>query len=486
MKSNRLNACTGHSSPVRFWLTLCMGLVVSGILGVTDRCRADSLRVAVFQIDASPPIGSPLAYDPCIELTDPLSCRGLVLLGPDKPIVICAVDWLGVANESHVVFRQKLASAVGTDPDHVALHAVHQHDAPRCDFSAAALLAYHGVPGEFYDVPWLRDVMQRAAEAAAMAVDEATPIDAIGLGSAEVEQVASNRRILGDDGKVAFTRYTATRSAKIRAMPVGTIDPLLRMISFYHGDDAVAALTFYATHPQSYYRTGKANPDFPGYARNARQAETGVPHIHLNGAGGNVGAGKWNDGSHENRPVLASRVEDAMRRAQESTRRQPIDINDVGWQAIALQLPVGEHLVESELVNDLQLHASSAADGESSTENASQAKPTYPALTAAKHLAWLRRSEAGVPVVAQCLRLGDARVLFLPGELFVEYQLAAAKMRPDLFVATAAYGEYGPGYIGTAEAYEQGGYETSQGASRVAPDVDAVLMDAIRKLLAET
>jgi hypothetical protein len=32
----------------------------------------------------------------------------------------------------------------------------------------------------------------------------------------------------------------------------------------------------------------------------------------------------------------------------------------------------------------------------------------------------------------------------MPGELFVEYQLAAKAMRPDLFVTMAAYGDYGP------------------------------------------
>ncbi len=82
-----------------------------------------------------------------------------------------------------------------------------------------------------------------------------------------------------------------------------------------------------------------------------------------------------------------------------------------------------------------------------------------------------------------CLRLGRARVLHMAGELFVEYQLAAKQMRPDLFVAMAAYGDYGPGYIGTAKAYEQGGYETGPSASHVAPGVEAVLMDGLRELL---
>jgi hypothetical protein len=49
-------------------------------------------------------------------------------------------------------------------------------------------------------------------------------------------------------------------------------------------------------------------------------------------------------------------------------------------------------------------------------------------------------------------------------------------------VAMAAYGDYGPGYIGTTIAYSQGGYETGP-VSRVAAEVEPVLLDALRELL---
>ena len=64
----------------------------------------------------------------------------------------------------------------------------------------------------------------------------------------------------------------------------------------------------------------------------------------------------------------------------------------------------------------------------------------------------------------------------MPGELFVEYQLAAQQMRPDLFVAMAAYGDYAPFYIGTEIGYLQRGYETSIEASLVGPGSEAVLV----------
>jgi hypothetical protein len=445
-------------------------LAALALLVVAFPARADDrLRVGTFAVDASPPIGSPMAYDPVKEVEHPLSCRGVVLIGAGEPVVLCAIDWIGVANDGQVEFRAALAKAAGTTPQHVAVHALHQHDAPECDFSVDRLLAPFGIDGAIHDAAFERAVIARAAAAVRDAVARARPVTHVGLGQAEVEKVASNRRILGPDGKVQYVRYTACRDPKIRDAPVGTIDPLLRMVSFWDGDTLVAALTYYATHPQSYYRTGKANPDFPGLARDQRQAATGVPHVHFDGAGSNIGAGKWNDGSPANRAVLADRVASGMARAWESTKKHPITASDLGWKTEAVALPLAAHLDEAKLVAVLDDPKAKVRD---------RAK-------AASDLAWLRRRKAGDTIDVSCLRLGPARVVHMPGELFVEYQLAAQAMRPGRFVAMAAYGDYGPGYIGTEVSYAEGGYETEPSSSLVAPDVERVLRLALQRLLVD-
>ena len=83
------------------------------------------------------------------------------------------------------------------------------------------------------------------------------------------------------------------------------------------------------------------------------------------------------------------------------------------------------------------------------------------------------------------LRLGPIEILHLPGELFVEYQLAAQKLRPDSFVCVAAYGDYGPGYIGTAEAYCARRLRNGRRLACLArlARAEAVLMTAIGELL---
>jgi hypothetical protein len=446
-------------------LSLLVSLALAGLLQAVEE---PAVRLATFDVDATPPVGSAMAYDPVRrhdELT--LRCRGIVLLGVEKPIVLCAVDWIGIANEGHDAFRDGLATAAGTTRERVAVHTLHQHDAPGCDFTSERIIREMGLAdfGRF-EGTFHRQVIERAADAIRAALPLAQPVTHYGWGAAEVKEVASNRRIKGEDGRVRATRYTATKDPALRAEPEGVIDPALTLVSFWNGERPLAVLSYYACHPQSYYRTGVPSAVFPGIARFFRgQAVPEALQVHFNGAGGNIGAGKYNDGAKENRVVLAQRLAAGMEAAWKATEKFPLTPADIGWQSVPVKLPPAPHLVEAELIESLK------------------AAPRPGPLAQVDQLAWLRRCEAGHEIDVACLHVGKARVLHLPGELFVEYQLAAKKMRPDLFVSLAAYGDYGPGYIGTAAAYPEGGYETSPRASNVAPEVEEVLMGAVRKLL---
>ena len=442
--------------------------VIGVLLFGSSLCHAsDTLKIGYFDVDASPPIGSPMAYDITVEVLSPLRCRGVVLLGTEAPIVLCAVDWIEIANEGHRVFREELARGAGTTVERVSVHCLHQHDAPWCDLTADRLAEEQGIQRLMFDSAFARDVMQRAAAGVRSAIEKSEPVTHVAIGQAVVEQVASNRRILGPDGKVKAVRYTATKDPALQAAPEGVIDPLLKSISFWNGERRIVELTYYATHPQSYYRTGKANPDFPGIARDQRQQITGIPHVHFNGAGGNIGAGKYNDGRPELRAILAERVAKGMSRAWDSERKFPVTSRDVGWNVVSVALPASPHLQREKLEERL---------GNKQLANRER-------VLAACELAWLTQCERGVRTEIGCLTLGNARVLHLPAELFVEYQLFAQAIRPDLFVTMAAYGDCGPWYIGTEIAYQQGGYETSPASSLVAPQVETVLVEAIKTLL---
>jgi hypothetical protein len=110
------------------------------------------LRIATFEVDVTPPLESPLCHGnvmPVKQIVTPLLARGLVILGSGQPIVLCAMDWVALANASNVIIRETIAKAVGTTSERVAVHTVHQHDAPGSDLDTEQLLAEHGLGGRF-------------------------------------------------------------------------------------------------------------------------------------------------------------------------------------------------------------------------------------------------------------------------------------------------------------------------------------------------
>jgi hypothetical protein len=475
------------------WKSVALGLVACLLLCRAEVAQpADHLRVSVFRVDATPPLGTPVAYALARKIEDPLTARGIVLLGVGQPIVLCAVDWIGIANGGHDAWRESLAQAVGTSADRVAVHVLHQHDGVRCDFAAEELLAPHGLIGKRFDVPFVRQTIANVAQAAKASLDTAQPVTHLGVGEAKVEKVASNRRLLGPNGRVAIARsssyripepilsrlneeakrqgyeLSASRVEEALAAPEGVIDPLLKLLTFFDGDRPLVSLSYYATHPQSYFGQGDVTAEFVGLARTEHErSQGGRPLIHFNGASGNVAAGKYNDGTPAMRVVLTQRMSDGMRRAWDATQKVSLTAADCEWRVHPVALPVAPHLDAAKLRATLNNAQASEAER----------------LTAAGKLAYVLRRQQGIPIELSCLKLGRVYVVQMPGELFVEYQLAAQQMRPKDTVCMAAYGDVGTGYIGTEIAYSQGGYETQPSSSNTAPHVERVLMDGLRVLL---
>ncbi|MDD4144716.1 MAG: hypothetical protein PHN68_08780 [Prolixibacteraceae bacterium] len=435
--------------------------------GATSYGREEGQQIylSVFDVDATPPAGSQLTYQEMKNSWDlGLRARGVVISGAGKPVVLLAVDWIGISNESQDRFKQALAEAAGTSPGRVAVHTLHQHDAPICDFTAEKLLENAGVDPGCFNGSFARKMLVKLQDAVKSSIENARPVSHVAYGEAPVYEVASNRRILNDEGKVEASRSSSCRDPLLRALPEGVIDPMVSVVSFWDNEEPLAVLSFYATHPQSYYLTQIANPDFPGIARFYRQLE--VPdalHIHFNGAGGNIAAGKYNDGSKEMRQILAGRLADGMKRAWDRSRKSVVTAEMINWETEPISLPATDNIEEIEQkITDKNLAFN------------------YLPNNMGK-LGWYKRNKEGKTIDLGCLSIGDVRLLFMPGELFVEYQLAAKSMRPGLFVAMAAYGDYGPFYIGTEEAYDEGGYEIV--TSPVTGGSEAVLMEGLKKLL---
>jgi len=405
--------------------------------------QAGGWKLGTFQLDVTPPVGHPLLGNqlaPSTSQLDPLEARGLILTGPDQPLVLISIDWCELRNDAFDRWRTALSEAAGTRPERVLVHTIHQHDAPYFDLTAQTLLSASKPGGTMLDPQFHEDCVQRAAAAVKNSLKDARPVTQIGVGQARIEQIASNRRV-DENGKVTHRRLSRCDDAALRALPEGEIDPWLKSLSFWNEDQPLAVLSVYACHPMSYYGRGEISGDFPNLARRLRDvSEPRVFQIYANGCCGDVTAGKYNDGSQPNRAVLAERLAKGMSDAWKATKRHKL--TTIRFRNEQMTLPHSELDSMSEVQLQQQLDDAG--------------KPLWVRVQAAMGINSLRRNPAGHQIDVPMLDFGPAQLLLLPAESFVAYQLFAQQQRPDSFVVTLGFGQSAPGYIPTNQAYKEG------------------------------
>jgi hypothetical protein len=434
------------------------------LIGPGTATVAAELRLATFACDVTPPPGGhPLIWVTPVEtVEDPLLAKGIVLDDGRQRYVLCSVDWCGLCNSSHALFRRKIAAAADTDVSRVAVHCVHQHTAPYTDGDAQRLLDTQHEPPKYVDFDFLEEVTDRLAVAVKESLARLEPFDRIGTGQAKVDRVASTRRIPVDGGKVR-SRMSSCTDPELRAMTEGRIDPMLKTVTFFRADKPLARLHYYATHPQSFYGDPRACSDVPGLARERLQKKEGVFQVYFTGCAGDVAMGKYNDRSREARAELTDRLYAAMEAAAAATRSVPA--GQVQWRTVPLRLPPRTDPGYTE--------------EENRTRMADPKENVVARIRAATRVAF--RQRIARPLDLSLLEIGELRIVHLPGECMVDFQLYAQSLLPERFVAVAAYGDLGPGYICTEKSFAEGGYEPT--ASRAGQSSEHVLKKALRRLL---
>ena len=441
----------------------------SGIASADERFVP--FRIATFSADVTCPVGHPLLgglYANAQEIVNPLLARGFVLLGPEEPIVLCAIDWCEIRNRSYDMWREGLAEAAATRRERVLVCCLHQHDAPLTDLDARDLLADVGLGENMFDAKFELDCVRRTAAALRDSLEQARRVTHIGVGKARVERVASNRRVMDPEGRVSYARGSNSGGDDfLRKAADGLIDPWLRTLSFWDQDQPLLAMHAYATHPMSYYGKGGVSYDFVGIARDLQQREhPDVFQIYVSGCSGDVTAGRYNDGSPANRPLLANRLYKAMQASFTSTEKHPLTKADFRNTSLDLKFREGHSHSRESMTRVLR---------DSSTRPRNR-------ILAAMGLASRNRIDRGQTIDFPCVDFGPARILLFPGEAFVGYQLLAQHNTPDSFVVSVGYGECWPGYIptrqGFADRFENVWYW-------VGPDSDRRMEQALRRLAAE-
>ena len=447
-------------------------LVMAAWLMATVALGAEPvLQLATFRADVTPSIGDGpcVGFMPKVESVEhPLGVRGIVLRANGQTFVIAALDYQGLCNSSDDEFRRRMADAAGTTPGRVALQSLHQHSAPALDADAMRLL--HGDDSEPLrrHIAFTMQMADRTAAAIREALPKLKPVVRVVGTRAKAERLASNRRAPQPDGSL-LVRGSATRDPKLQEAPEGLIDPWLRTVTFFdaqrpiHDFRPMAQLHYYATHPMSFYGDARISWDVPGLARQRLEQETGVFQIYFTGCGGNIGMGKYNDGTRAAREQLTDRMFNAMRRSArvaaggEASETEKLDATvevrslkpaEIAWDQAELRFTMRED---------------GAFNAATLREQLQAGRPFSDRMKAAMFSAWAARLNAGHRVSVSRFKLGALQLVHLPGEPFVEFQLFAQQVAPaNSFVCVAGYGECGVWYYGPDSIFrDRGGYEQS-------------------------
>lgn len=421
------------------------------------------LRLSTFAVDCTPPVGFGIGFgtgEVATGVRDPLFLRGLVLDDGACRCLLASLDYCGLMHGAHDALRGALAAATGCEPPRVQVHCIHQHDTPLLDLEIDAYLGQETFPRV-----WWQEVTRRCAAAAQAACAEFAEVSAVGHRETRLTGYASNRRILGNDGKVAAVRWSRCADPAVRSAPIGVIDPMLRTLAFRGRDGRLlASLSFYATHPQVSNGRSLYSADAPGEAVRRVSASQPGWHAFFTGAGGNVTAGRFTavDDLEGNLLNFGGRLAEGIEANLAGLQWE--SPGELVWREASFPFPAAPFDRER-LRRDCR----------------DEKRSPYERLLAAVLLSALEYPANETYTVA-LLGLGSCRLLWLPGEPFVEHQLYAQSRQPDQFVALAANGSDNFLYLPTAAAFAQGGYEPTS-FCWCTPAFEERLQPALRRLL---
>jgi neutral ceramidase len=383
-----------------------------------------------------------------IAINDPLLSSALYLSDGRSPLLFVANDIIFVGKASAARVRQRIAEASGVPVENILVSATHTHSGPSTvDYASLAEDACVGRVDPAY-LALFEDGIVRAALAA---FHSAQPAE-VGLAIADGAGVGTNRRSIAgpaDRQVPVLVARTLAGGKPIAAMAVTSMHPtVLREDSLVVSGDFPAMARRYLQQnllgPDCpiVYHTGPAGNQSPRYVcRDHSVAETG-----------RLGE------------ILGRSIAEAIGRIEYRS-----DLT-LGAHRVLIELPRREFppaeaarvKLEKAVarLEGLRRSGAPAQDIRAAEVDWFGAEETL-RLAAIAHQGGLEEAYAAcMPAEIQALRVGPWRFVGWPGEVFVEYSLAVKAQAPDTYIISLANGEL-QGYITTAEAAQEGGYEAS-------------------------
>ncbi|MHB9024759.1 MAG: neutral/alkaline non-lysosomal ceramidase N-terminal domain-containing protein [Armatimonadota bacterium] len=385
------------------------------------------------------------------EIRDELKARALVLEGDGGRLALLTCDLLGF----HVPFsdaaRAATAAALDIPRERVLLACTHTHTGP-----VSQTMEGLGTEDDTY-MASLAPAFVAAARDAAADLQEAT----VSFRNEIIEPIGLNRR------KGTFD----------------PIDPTLKMLVFTREQGSIFLLN-YACHPVTMAASSRVSADWPGAAVAALET-AGHRALVFQGFAGDInpvavsnGWGKGADTDIELYGEILCRR--ALKAAHFST---PVEGTEVAVIERRVQLPLDvftpERAVEyADFWESRYAHAPAAQQflqwwRRQATERAAE-------FTTRPYL-------AHIPFTA--LRIGEVKIIALPGEVFCSYGLRLRETHPQLL--TFGYANGSIGYFPTEDAFQDPGdyaaYSSPQFYSiyPFTPDLERLVLEECENLLAE-
>lgn len=418
----------------------------------------------------TPPVGVDLCGfgargGPSNGVRDDLRACALYVAHGDQEIMILTADLIGLHRDEVAQVRAEMEAACGVAPTHTMVCCSHTHSGP-----ATRCIRFLGKQDDAYLASLLRRLVGLAQEAKSLA-RPAT----VSQGRAPV-RAGVNRRTRLADGRMS-----------IGVNPEGPVAPFVSVLAV--NDEAgqpLARLFSHAAHPVTLRNESlRISGDWPGEAQRQTEALAGGGCVALfaQGCSGNINsAGVGEDA------LLRLGKEVAQAVTEASTDAQVMERPVLAAASIPARLPLTPPPPVAQLRDII-------AQAEAEVERQQAAGGYGTVMMYSGYAQWARELldmadnwPRELPFEVQALRIGDFALVGLPGEVFVEYQLHIAAHSPFPHTAVAAYTNGNEGYIPTAAAYAEGGYEVETairfyGTTMPQPQSEEVILNAAEEAL---
>jgi len=357
--------------------------------------------------------------------------------------------------------RQRVAERAGIDGADVLICATHTHTGPE-------VRARRIVPR---NEEWFATVPDRIADAVCMAHDQLKPARLF-VGRAHEEGLAFNRRFRLPDGTETF----GIAGGKAVG-PAGPTDPDLTVLKFATEEgEPFAVVSNYSLHIDVMGGT-EVSADYPGTMTRILRSVYGPKLIHLfvNGACGNINHVQYIGESFmpKKGPAKSLQIGRALAGAVMNCAEKAEPSSSVAVACAKEILSIPYYPKNERVLAMLE-------------EAKSMQKPSERDSFFVNRVEGYDLDGESADVEVQVLRIGDAGIVGIPGEYFVEWGLEIKRWSPLPYTFVAEQANNWFGYIPTWEALERGGYEaTPIVSSQLAPGAGQKMADAVFRLLRE-